>query len=154
MHTKSWYKQWAPACQKKLSSFKGMARVHADVETSWHCRLHGPVVYAKRGDTQPLLLWGVCGEAEQAETSGGAADEWMYKLARQQANPWELHNDAMKTWVRGRGEDARQKASAAVVGRLLDNAVTRRESFASHLMAFPGPETVERATVRPRDVRL
>ena len=56
--------------------------------------------------------------------------------------------------VSRRGKPAVVVLSAEEYRRLLDNAVTRRESFASHLMAFPGPETVERATVRPRDVRL
>ena len=57
------------------------ARVHADVETNWNCRLYDPVVYAKRGDPQPLLLWGVCGEKEEAEqNSSSGNEEWMYQL--------------------------------------------------------------------------
>jgi len=43
----------------------------------------GSLVYAKRGDPQPLLLWGVCGEKEEAEQNSSSGDEeWMYQLDR------------------------------------------------------------------------
>ena len=41
--------------------------------------------------------------------------------------------------------------SAADYQQLVENAVKSRESFAEHLLGFPGPKG-ERAQVKPRDV--
>ena len=53
--------------------------------------------------------------------------------------------------VTRRGKPAVVVLSAAEYARLLAGAVERRESFAEHLLGFPGGE-VERAAARPRDV--
>lgn len=53
--------------------------------------------------------------------------------------------------VTRRGKPAVVVLSADEYHRLLQGAVQARESFAAHLMAFPGQD-VERATARPRDV--
>ena len=53
--------------------------------------------------------------------------------------------------VTRRGKPAVVVLSAKEYHRLLEGAVTRRESFAEHLMAFPG-EDVARADAAPRDV--
>ena len=53
--------------------------------------------------------------------------------------------------VTRRGKPAVVVMSADEYRRLLTGAQQRRESFAEHLLAFPG-EGVERAEARPRDV--
>lgn len=53
--------------------------------------------------------------------------------------------------VSRRGKPAVVVLSAEEYRRLLSGAVAQRESFADHLLAFPGGE-VDRAQVRPRDV--
>lgn len=53
--------------------------------------------------------------------------------------------------VTRRGKPAVVVLSAAEYHRLLKGAVQARESFADHLLAFPGGE-FERARVQPRDV--
>lgn len=53
--------------------------------------------------------------------------------------------------VTRRGKPAVVVLSADEYHRLLQGAVQARESFAAHLMAFPGHD-VERAPARPRDV--
>jgi len=53
--------------------------------------------------------------------------------------------------VSRRGKPAVVVLSADEYRRLLSGAVAQRESFADHLLAFPGGE-VDRAQVRPRDV--
>ncbi|WP_120632635.1 type II toxin-antitoxin system Phd/YefM family antitoxin [Ruegeria sp. EL01] len=55
--------------------------------------------------------------------------------------------------VSRRGKPAVVVLSAEDYKYLLADAVESRESFADHLLAFPGPE-VERAQVKPRDVDL
>lgn len=54
--------------------------------------------------------------------------------------------------VSRRGKPAVVVLSAEEYHRLIEDAVMRRESFADHLMRFPGPEDVPRAKVTPRDV--
>jgi prevent-host-death family protein len=57
--------------------------------------------------------------------------------------------------VTRRGRPAVVVLSAEEYQRLLAGAVRSRESFAAHLMAFPGDETapeIDRAKVQPRDV--
>ncbi|MWB78759.1 type II toxin-antitoxin system prevent-host-death family antitoxin [Pseudooceanicola sp. 216_PA32_1] len=56
--------------------------------------------------------------------------------------------------VTRRGKPAVVVLSAEEYHRLLESAVQRRESFAAHLLAFPGGTEPERARVRPRDVDL
>jgi len=56
--------------------------------------------------------------------------------------------------VSRRGKPAVVVLSADEYHRLIDEAVTRRESFADHLMRFPGLEKVPRAEAVPRDVRF
>lgn len=53
--------------------------------------------------------------------------------------------------VSRRGKPAVVVVSAAEFHRLVRAAEAQRESFAAHLMAFPGDET-ERAGAAPRDV--
>lgn len=53
--------------------------------------------------------------------------------------------------VTRRGKLAVVILSAEEYHRLVDGAVRARESFAEHLMAFPGGD-VERAESKPRDV--
>jgi antitoxin Phd len=53
--------------------------------------------------------------------------------------------------VSRRGKPAVVVLSAEEYQRLLAGAVRKRESFADHLLAFPGDE-IERAGARPRDV--
>lgn len=53
--------------------------------------------------------------------------------------------------VSRRGKPAVVVISAEEYQRLLDAAQARRESFADHLMAFPGEE-LDRAQARARDV--
>lgn len=53
--------------------------------------------------------------------------------------------------VTRRGKPAVVVLSADEYHRLLEGAVKSRESFADHLMAFPGGE-VPRASAKPRDV--
>jgi len=53
--------------------------------------------------------------------------------------------------VTRRGKPAVVVLSADDYQRLLDGAVKARESFADHLLAFPGTD-VPRAQVAPRDV--
>ncbi|MBK5927745.1 type II toxin-antitoxin system Phd/YefM family antitoxin [Rhodobaculum claviforme] len=53
--------------------------------------------------------------------------------------------------VTRRGKPAVVVLSAAEYHRLVAEAAVRRESFAEHLLAFPGGD-VARAQVRPRDV--
>ncbi|WP_417463023.1 type II toxin-antitoxin system Phd/YefM family antitoxin [Kordiimonas sp.] len=53
--------------------------------------------------------------------------------------------------VTRRGKPAVVVLSADEYHRLLEGAVKARESFAAHLMAFPGGE-VSRAEAAPRDV--
>ena len=53
--------------------------------------------------------------------------------------------------VTRRGKPAVVVLSADEYHRLLEGAVHARESFADHLMAFPGSE-VSRAEAKPRDV--
>lgn len=55
--------------------------------------------------------------------------------------------------VSRRGKPAVVIVSAAEYRRLVAAAQARRESFADHLMAFPGPD-LERMEVRPREVDL
>lgn len=55
--------------------------------------------------------------------------------------------------VSRRGKPAVVILSADEYHRLIDAAVTARESFADHLMAFPGAE-IPRAGAVPRDVRF
>lgn len=55
--------------------------------------------------------------------------------------------------VSRRGKPAVVVISAEEYHRLLRDATERRESFAAHLMAFPG-DAVDRAKARPRDVDL
>jgi len=56
--------------------------------------------------------------------------------------------------VTRRGKPAVVVLSAQEYHRLLNAAVAARESFAAHLLAFPGGEVdeIERAQVQPRDV--
>jgi prevent-host-death family protein len=54
--------------------------------------------------------------------------------------------------VTRRGKPAVVVLSAEEYHRLILNETAQRESFADHLMAFPGDGTVPRAKVRPRDV--
>lgn len=55
--------------------------------------------------------------------------------------------------VTRRGKPAVVVLSAQEYHRLLNAAVGARESFAAHLLAFPGGEgEIERAQVQPRDV--
>ncbi|MGR3321924.1 MAG: type II toxin-antitoxin system Phd/YefM family antitoxin [Pseudooceanicola sp.] len=56
--------------------------------------------------------------------------------------------------VSRRGKPAVVVLSAAEYERLTREAVRQRESFASHLLSFPGEPDTERAEVRPRDVRF
>lgn len=53
--------------------------------------------------------------------------------------------------VTRRGKPAVVILSADEYHRLLEGAVKARDSFADHLMAFPGGD-VERAQIKPRDV--
>lgn len=53
--------------------------------------------------------------------------------------------------VSRRGKPAVVVLSAEAYRRMLAGTVERRESFADHLLAFPGTE-IERAGVLPRDV--
>lgn len=53
--------------------------------------------------------------------------------------------------VSRRGRPAVVVMSAEHYRRLVSEAAQPRESFADHLLGFPGPE-VERLTARPRDV--
>lgn len=53
--------------------------------------------------------------------------------------------------VSRRGKPAVVVMSVDEYRRLLSAAVRQRESFAAHLLAFPGDE-IERAAARPRDV--
>lgn len=53
--------------------------------------------------------------------------------------------------VTRRGKPAVVVLSAAEYRRLIEGETARRESFAEHLMAFPGEE-FERMDVKPRDV--
>ncbi|TNF22616.1 MAG: type II toxin-antitoxin system Phd/YefM family antitoxin [Rhodobacteraceae bacterium] len=55
--------------------------------------------------------------------------------------------------VSRRGKPAVVVISAEEYHRLVEAAQARRESFAEHLLAFPGDE-IARAEARPRDVRL
>lgn len=55
--------------------------------------------------------------------------------------------------VSRRGKPAVVVISAVEYARLVDAAKSRRESFADHLMAFPGGDT-ERLKAAPRDVDL
>ena len=55
--------------------------------------------------------------------------------------------------VTRRGKPAVVVLSAEEYHRLLSGAVEKRESFADHLMAFPG-DLGERARVKPRDVEF
>ncbi|MFV0361295.1 type II toxin-antitoxin system Phd/YefM family antitoxin [Tropicimonas sp.] len=55
--------------------------------------------------------------------------------------------------VSRRGKPAVVVVSAAEYARLVEAAKARRESFAEHLMAFPGSE-VERLDAVPRDVEF
>ena len=43
----------------------------------WDCRLREQVLYAKRGSEEPLMLWEVIREKEEA--GDHAASEWMYR---------------------------------------------------------------------------
>lgn len=55
--------------------------------------------------------------------------------------------------VTRRGKPAVVVLSAQEYHRLLNAAVSARESFAAHLLAFPGGDLeIERAQVQPRDV--
>jgi antitoxin Phd len=54
--------------------------------------------------------------------------------------------------VSRRGKPAVVVLSADEYHRLVQNAVRSRESFAAHLMAFPGTEVIPRAEATPRDV--
>eukprot|EP00665_Eupelagonemidae_sp_cell47_P014490 gene14490-biopygen8290 len=90
--------------------------VHLDASTGWDCRLREQVVYAKRGDDRPLLLWQVAGERGEGDTADGAADEWMYSLAAQPPNPWAEYNEAVRWWIAGRSSDARRRAAEAADG--------------------------------------
>lgn len=60
--------------------------------------------------------------------------------------------------VSRRGKPAVVVLSVAEYRRMLAGAVQRRESFAAHLMGFPGREAaateIPRAEVRPRDVEF
>lgn len=60
--------------------------------------------------------------------------------------------------VSRRGKPAVVVLSVTEYRRMLASAVQRRESFAAHLMGFPGPDSTEtqipRAEVRPRDVEF
>ena len=53
--------------------------------------------------------------------------------------------------VSRRGKPAVVVVSAEVYARLVSGAQQQRESFAEHLLAFPGAD-VERAEAAPRDV--
>ena len=53
--------------------------------------------------------------------------------------------------VSRRGKPAVVVVSAEAYARLVSSARQRRESFAEHLLAFPGGE-IERAEAAPRDV--
>lgn len=53
--------------------------------------------------------------------------------------------------VTRRGKPAVVVLSAAEYHRLVEGETARRESFAQHLMAFPGGE-FDRARAKPRDV--
>lgn len=55
--------------------------------------------------------------------------------------------------VTRRGKPAVVVLSADEYHRLLAGALSARESFAEHLMAFPGKE-IPRARMTPRDVRF
>lgn len=55
--------------------------------------------------------------------------------------------------VSRRGKPAVVVLSAGEYRRLLENARESRESFAAHLLNFPGGD-IERAGARPRDVRF
>ncbi|MEC7259590.1 MAG: type II toxin-antitoxin system Phd/YefM family antitoxin [Pseudomonadota bacterium] len=54
--------------------------------------------------------------------------------------------------VTRRGKPAVVVISAEEFSRLVRNETAQRESFADHLMAFPGEVAEPRAKVRPRDV--
>ena len=55
--------------------------------------------------------------------------------------------------VTRRGKSAVVVLSSQEYHRLLNAAVASRESFAAHLLAFPGGDfEIERAQVQPRDV--
>ena len=54
--------------------------------------------------------------------------------------------------VSRRGKPAVVVLSARDYRRLLEAAVEHRESFAEHVLAFPGSEDIPRADVKPRDV--
>ena len=54
--------------------------------------------------------------------------------------------------VTRRGKPAVVVISVEEFSRLVRNETARRESFADHLMAFPGDVGEARAKVRPRDV--
>lgn len=60
--------------------------------------------------------------------------------------------------VSRRGKPAVVVVSVAEYRRMLADAVQRRESFAAHLMGFPGPDPgdpeIPRAEIRPRDVEF
>lgn len=56
--------------------------------------------------------------------------------------------------VTRRGKPAVIVLSAQEYRRLLEGAVEHRESFADHLLAFPGSDDGARAEVIPRDVRF
>lgn len=56
--------------------------------------------------------------------------------------------------VTRRGKPAVVVLSAHDYQQLLQQAVEHRESFADHLLAFPGSDDVARASVSPRDVQF
>jgi antitoxin Phd len=58
--------------------------------------------------------------------------------------------------VSRRGKPAVVVLSADDYRRMIDDARHQRESFVTHLLAFPGvdAEEIERARSRPRDVRF
>lgn len=55
--------------------------------------------------------------------------------------------------VTRRGKPAVVVLSAAEYHRLVEGALKARESFADHLLAFPGAD-IPRAEAKPRDVRF
>lgn len=55
--------------------------------------------------------------------------------------------------VTRRGKPAVVVLSAAEYHRLVEGALKARESFADHLLAFPGAD-IARAEAKPRDVRF
>eukprot|EP01059_Diplonema_ambulator_P022600 TRINITY_DN37924_c0_g1_i1.p1 TRINITY_DN37924_c0_g1~~TRINITY_DN37924_c0_g1_i1.p1 ORF type:complete len:957 (+),score=143.28 TRINITY_DN37924_c0_g1_i1:2-2872(+) len=67
-----------------------------DSDTLFVCRATEQVVFAKRGSTQPIILWEVVSRHIQQD----ANEEWMYVL-KQEQDPWTTLNKVIKLYWGG-----------------------------------------------------